>query len=259
MTLLKGIDFNMYNINDNGQREILCYANDCNIEINVDTAEIMGNTSFWKDYVAVKAGYTISAPYLCIWDEGAFNYLKMFTMLKQGKRISWEASSWKEGGIIFSGDIMLVRLGFTSPDNNLIRIESSFVGLGEPLQRKEPIMQQVYLSDFNNNMLAGCPDPYPLSIFWFDHTLIGFATTPAEVISTFNYYSNTQKGGVYTLTSSVDGGCNFNMAIDISAPQPYPTTVYGRQGARFAMSPMQMNNDALSPDQTNNFVISPLA
>lgn len=252
---ISGADF-MISIEVNGVPVPVCYATDCQISQTFDTREISGPQSRWRDYLADYMGYTIDIPVLLVYTE-AFNYLNFQTAGQSGTRLKWSATAFDNGGVVHSGEVLLTSLNLTSQMRDAMKFDVSAIGCGELTTKLLPIEKVVYLSDFNKKRLTGCPNPYPLSVFWYDLTLIGPATNPDEVIQVFNDYSATH-GGLYTLVSSVDGGCDFNMEIAYDAPQPYPDTVFAQQGALFAISSDQNQDNVISTDQDMDNVLTPI-
>lgn len=252
---IAGADF-MVSIEVNGEAVPVCYATDCQISQTFDTREISGPQSRWRDYIPDYMGYTIDIPVLLVYQE-AFNFLDFQSAGQNGQRLKWAASAFENGGIVHSGEILLTSLNLTSQMRDTIKFDVSAIGCGELKTEAKPIQKVVYLSDFNKKMLAGCPNPYPLSVFWYDLSLIGPATNPDEVIQIFNEYS-ADHGNYYKLISSVDGGCYFNMEISFNSPQPYPDTVFAQQGAIFAISVDQSIDNVLSTDQDMNNVLTPI-
>ncbi|WP_143312997.1 hypothetical protein [Chitinophaga eiseniae] len=247
----------MASIEVNGEMIPVCYATDCQISQTFDTREISGPQSRWRDYIPDYMGYTIDMPVLLVYTE-AYNFLDFQKAGQSGTRLKWAASAFENGGIVHSGEILLTSLNLTSQMRDVVKFDVSAIGCGELKTEAKPIQKVVYLSDFSKKMLVGCPNPYPLSVFWYDFTLIGPATNPDDVIQIFNDYS-ANHGNYYRLISSVDGGCYFNMEIEYNAPQPFPITVFAQQGASFAISSDQTLDNVISMDQDMDNVLTPIA
>lgn len=251
-----GKDF-MISIEVDGVMQPICYATDCSISENYEVLEITGSQSKWRDYISDYAGYTLQVPGLQVYEANA-NILQMQTLGRTGTRFAWQATAFGTGGVVEQGFCIITSLTKTAQFRDAMRFDMSAIGCAVPETVFVPIQTTVYLSDFDKVQLAGCPNPYPVSIFWYDHTLIGLADNPDDVTAVFNEYS-AANGGYYTLTSSVDGGCLFNMEIQYTAPQPYPTTVFAQPGAEFALSDNQTIDNALSPDQDADQALTPIA
>jgi len=250
-----GSDFVIYIDRGNGM-EVICYATDCQINRQFDTLEISGPQSRERDFISSYKSYDITVPYLVMWDS-VINYLDLSQLADAGTRFPWKATSFDNGGIIFSGTVLITSLDLTSQMRDVMKCDVNMRGCGTFTTQILPINKVVYLSKFDNTILPGCPNPYPIAVFWYDGTLIGPADNADDVINIFNQYS-LQNGGYYILTSSVDGGCNFNMQISYNAPMS-PDVIYALQGAAFAISPNQDNNEVLSPDQDGDFGLTPIS
>lgn len=254
--LYKGKDFKMF-VQRGANLVQVCYATDFEINVDFGTLEVSGPQSRWRDYIADYNGYTLSAPGLTVYKSDTFNYLDFLKAGAAGTRLNWEGSAFPNGGIRHRGTMLVTSLNQSSPLNEVLKFTMTAIGCGEMAIVYLPTTQVVYLANFNNVRLAGCPNPYPVSIFWYDGTLIGLAMNADDVIQTFNSYS-AQQGGLYTLTTVAPGSCNFNMSIAYEAPKPYPTVIYAQQGADFALSTDQNNDVVVSPDQDNNLVLTPI-
>jgi len=255
MGVVLGYDFVLY-IEKAGQQIPVCYSEDVQINRTFETKEISGPQGRARYYVYDMIGYTIQIPILVSWATPG-NYLDLAEFGENGETIKWKASSYKDGGVVLSGEALLTGLNLTSQMRDMIKTDVSLIGSGPILTERLPIQTVVYLSDFDKIQLVGCPNPYPVTVFWYDHTMIGIATNADDVISIFNQYS-ANHGALYMLTSSVDGGCNFNMDISFTAEEPYPTTIFARPGGTFAISPDQKNNLVISPDQDADQGITPV-
>lgn len=250
-----GRDF-MISIEVDGVMQPICYANDCTITEAYDTIDITGSQSKWRDYLSDYAGYTVEVPGLQVYEANA-NILQMQVLGRGGRKFAWSASAFESGGVVESGFIIITSLVKTSQFRDAMRFDMSAIGCGEPVTEFLPIFTTVYLSDFNKIQLAGCPNPYPISVFWYDLTLIGAADNADDVVAIFNAYS-AANGAFYTISVN-DGGCIFNMQIEYTAPQPYPTTIFAKPGALFALSDNQFIDNALSPDQDQDQALTPIA
>lgn len=253
---IKGADF-IFRVKKGDNYIVVCYATDCQINRTFETREISGPQGKDRDYISDYRGYTISIPFLVVYTE-AYNYIDFSNAAEAGEKLEWAASAFENGGVVYSGSVLVTELDLSSQMRDVMKVDCTLQGCGEFKTDYVPVDTTVYLSDFNKVQLAGCPNPYPVSVFWYDLSLIGLADNPDDVISIFNDYS-LANGGYYILTSSVDGGCLFNMQIQYNAPQPWPTTVFAQPGAEFALSDNQTINNALSPDQDLDQALTPIA
>lgn len=255
MAAILGSQFMMY-IELNGQPEVVCYATDVQINRTYDTKEISGPQGPDRYFLYDMRSYTLQIPLLVVFNT-IFNYLDFANAGENRLILNWSASTSPVGGIRFSGQALLTELDLTSQMRDIIKSDVSLIGSGPLVTEKLPISIVVYLSDFDKIRLVGCPDPYPITVFWYDGSMIGPADNADDVINIFNAYSATH-GNLYTLTSSVDGGCNFNMDISYEADEPYPTTIFAQPGALFAISSDQINDFVISPDQNNDQGLTPI-
>lgn len=256
MAAIEGYKFVIYMV-VNDQPQIVCYANDVQINRSYDSVEISGPQGKDRYYEYDMRGYTISIPSLVSWVD-KFNYRDFKAMGDNNVILPWRASSYINGtGYVLSGNVLITELNLTSQQRDMVKMDVTLLGSGPLVEELIPIDVVVYLSDFDKNLLVGCPNPYPLTIFWYDGTMIGPADNADDVIYIFNQYS-ASNGNYYTLTSSVDGGCQFNMQISFEAPEPYPTTIFAQQGALFAISDDQENNSVISPDQDDDQGLTPI-
>lgn len=253
--VIKGADF-IFRIKKGDDYIVVCYATDCQINRTFEIREISGPQGKDRDYISDYRGYTISIPFLVVYTE-AYNYIDFSKAAEAGDKLEWAASAFENGGVVYSGSVLVTELDMSSQMRDVMKVDCTLQGCGEFKTDYLPTYTTVYLSDFNKVQLAGCPNPYPVTVFWYDHTLIGLADNPDDVIQVFNDYS-AANGELYTLTSSVDGGCQFNMQIEYSALQPYPTTVFAQPGGAFALSDNQFIDNMLSPDQYSDNALTPI-
>lgn len=251
----RGIDF-IFKMMVDGIYQPVCYATDCIINETYEMLEITGPQSKWKDYIPDYAGYTLEVPGMQVYEANA-NILQIQSLGRAGTKFAWQATAFGNGGVVETGFVRITSISKSSQFRDALRFSMSAIGCGAPQTLFVPISQVVYLSDFSKRILPGCPNAYPVEIFWYDGTMIGIATNADEVIQVFNEYSASH-GNYYTLASSVDNGCYFNMNIDYAAPTPYPTTIFAQQGGMFAISTDQALDNVLSPDQDSDNVLTPI-
>lgn len=247
---IKGKDFKLHVMVDSVLK-LICYATDCIINTEIEAVEISNPLIKWRDYLGRKVGYTLSCPGLTVWEDEV-NYLELETLALNRTKFIWEARSQAVGGVVLSGQIRITSLNLSSANRDAVRFNMESVGCGERTTELLPIPSTVYLSDFNEVRLPGCPNPYPVSVFWYDETFIGIANNADEVVQVYNAYA----GNLYYTLSLGTSGCDFNLLSEWNAPF-IPTVVYAEGSPDFALSSDQENNIVVSPDQDNDQALSP--
>lgn len=237
--------------------DIICHATDCIIDETLSIRPITGPQSPWEDYIGDSLGYTINVPGLVDYSD-PMNYLQIQKAKNARKPIAWAASAFQNGGIVHSGMLLITHLNQTTQMRDVMKFEMDAVGCGELITQKLPIVKTVYLAGFDNIQLPGCPNPYPIVVYWYDHTPIGPALNADDVVSVFNNYIGNvnPNGGLYYTLSVGDSGCNFIMSISYDALL-FPNVVYAEQGAEITLWDGRGDN-AISNDQDNDNVISPI-
>lgn len=233
----------------------VCYSTDVQINREYRTRLIASPNGRSDDFISDGKGYTLEIPLLVVY-EAYYNYLYFADKAESGARINWSASAFDNRGVVHSGQVLVTTLNLTSQMRDLIKTDVSLLGCGPLITEFKPINTSVYLSDFAKIQLPGCPNPYPVSVFWYDGTLLGPASNADEVVQLFNDYSVTH-GNYYTISYG-DGGCIFGMQIAYFSPKPYPTTIFAQPGAAFALSDNQFINNMLSPDQLSDQGLTPI-
>lgn len=253
--MIQGRDFLLY-VNDDPDNLIaICYSKSCSLSRERDTLLIINPSSQDEDYIPTMKRGTISADGVMELQE-TVNGVSILEWLEKGQKIGFKFARKGNGGLQISGKAIVVNFDLNASATDVVSY--SFTGkiCGPLTITKAPILAVVYLANAAGVQLPGCPTPYPVTLFWFDGTLIGAATNPDEVISVFNTYS-AANGNWYMLESSVDGGCKFNMLISYNAPMQ-PTFIIAAQGADFAISSDQGADKAISPDQTIDNALTPI-
>ena len=250
MALIKGKDFKLY-VEVNGSLELICYATDCIIIYDIEAREISNPSTQWRDYLGGKIGYTLSCPGLIAY-ESAANWLELEQLAIGRTRFAWEARDNVSGGVVHRGTVRMTGLSLSSANRDAMRFNMDAVGCGVKTTDLLPINTMVYLANFQNERLPGCPNPYPVSVFWYDETFIGLATNADEVVNVYNNYDGNM---YYTLSLGVSG-CDFNLISEWNAPF-IPTVVYAEGSPDFALSSDQVNNIVISPDQDEDQALSP--
>lgn len=228
----------------------ICFSTDCAINQIFEAREISGPQGQWRDYIGGFSGYTISVPGLINW-QSAMNYLELEALAHARKKFQWTASDSDNGGVVHSGTILATQLNLTSVNKDAARFDFSAIGCGPKITQKLPIASNVYLANFAGNRLPGCPDPYPVALYWYDQTFIGIANNADEVIDQYNSYI----GNLYYMLTGYTTGCDFSLLSSYNAPF-IPTFILAEQAPSLAMWTGN-NNEAISNDQDNNNAISP--
>lgn len=258
MSLIRGKDFMIsFKRPSTGVLVPVCYATDVQINHTLKTREITGPQGRAEDFIADSTGYTLQIPALVVYAEDTYSYLDFLDAITNGSRLTWDASIFPESGLRHGGECLPTGLNLTSQFRDLMKYDVNLLGCGVFNTVKLPFNKVVYLADFDEIQLPGCPNPYPVAVFWYDGSLIGPAANAGEVITIFNTYAATH-GNQYKILSSVDGGCRFNLQIAYGSPTPYPDVIYAQQGLDFAISSDQPNDNVISPNQLSDDALTPI-
>lgn len=246
---IKGKDFKLH-IEVNGVLELICYANDCIISYEFEAREISNPTTKWKDYLGGEIGYTLGCPGLIAYESTA-NYLELEQLGVNRTKFYWEAKNQENGGVVHSGVILITSLQLTSANRDVMRFDMQAVGCGIKETDKLPISSTVYLADELGVRLPGCPNPYPVSVYWYDMTFIGIANNADDVVSLYNSYV----GNLYYTLSLGTSGCDFNLLSEWNAPF-IPTFVIAQATPELGLW-TGTGDEGISPDQINDQLLSP--
>lgn len=248
--VIKGSDF-MISILQDGVYKDICYATDCTINQTVDAREITSAAvGAWRDYIGGRLSYNISVP-AAVSYRNQMNFVQLESIMRSRTKVQWQASNSDNGGVLHSGTILITSLNLTSQMRDLMRFDLTAIGCRSKDTELLPITVQVYLADQLGARLAGCPNPYPVTILWYDNTVIGIANNADDVITQFNAYpGNTD----YQLTS-YSGGCDFTMLVQWDAAF-IPTFIIAIPTPGLAMW-TGSDDEAISNDQDNDNAISP--
>lgn len=251
---IAGKDF-ILSIEIGGQLVPVCHATDCTIDKVYENVETSGTTSYWKDYIGTYAGYSIQVPGIIAYNEKV-NWIELEEIADQRRKFKWQATGYQNGGVVHSGTILITNIRLTSQMRDVMKFEMSAVGCGPMVTDKLPISAEVYLSDFNKERLAGCPNPYPVSVFWYDQNggpggFLGVANNVDDVMSLFNDYAENTN---YQLTGA-QTGCDFNLLAswdtefipDVIYTQPVPEMGLWTGTGDQAISPNWDNDEVISP------------
>lgn len=255
MNIIKGTDFNIY-IDKNGTPTKVCNSTDFTLRRVRQTNEITGPQGQDQDFIATKRGYTLTISGVISYIDG-YSYLDLESAFNAGSRLTWTGRDRLDGGIVHTGVVILTNLDWTSPVRGDFSFESSAIGCGPKETLRLPISSTAYLADENKVRLFGCPDPYPVSVFWYDadgnmsSNLVGIALNQDDVISLFNNYSGNE---YYTITTGVSG-CDFNLLSGWDAPF-IPEVIFAVPAPALG-SWTGHENEGSSPDQNNSQLSSP--
>lgn len=253
---IKGKDFTISIEQDNGVFKEICYSTDCIINQSFENREITipklnDDSGQWRDYIGGFSSYDISVPGAIVW-ESEMNFVQLEALAQGRTRFHWQASDSDNGGVVHSGTILITALNLTSQLRDIVRFELTAVGCGKKITQLLPRSVKVYLSDFFGVILPGCPNPYPVTLYWYDETVIGIASNADEVISQFNDYPDNQ---FYQLTGQAEDGCHFNMLVAWNSPV-IPTYIIAEPTPNLGMWTGE-DDEGISNDQDNDNLISP--
>lgn len=255
---IKGKDFVLeieYGGTDNWL--LLCYATDCVINMDFEAKEISGPQGQWRDYIGGYSGYTLSVPALTMFKED-MNFLQLEELAKARSKFRWRAGDEVPSGVVHSGTVLITNLSQTSQFRDAVKFDMSAIGCGEKETQLLPFSSTVYLADEDKVRLPGCPNPYPVSVYWYAPggngigTFIGIAFNNDEVVQLYNDY---EENLYYTLSVGTTG-CDFNLLSDWNAPF-IPDVVFSQATPELGMSPDQINDMGMTPDEDNDELLSP--
>lgn len=253
---IKGKDF-VLEVERNSVFVPICYATDCIISIDAEAKEISGNTTQWRDYIGGYVGYTLSVPGLVMWAED-MNFVQLESYITNRTRVRWRAGDSLPSGVVHSGTVLLTNLTLTSQMRDAVKFDMSAVGCGPKETGLLPTSSTVYLADENKVRLPGCPNPYPVSVYWYSADgngpgeLIGIAINNDAVVQLLNEFA----GNEYYEFEPGTTGCDFNLTTDWDAPF-IPDVIFAEATPGLVLAPDQENNIVLSPDQDNDEALSP--
>ncbi len=250
MKVIRGKDF-ILSIVKNGVPTPVCYSLDFTLQAARDTIEKTPLTGLDKDYIVTFKGYTLGISTVVSYFDG-FSFIDLNEAFENGTRLVWSATDSANGGVVHKGVCIINNIAFASPVRGEFSSDASAVGCGPRELLKLPISSTVYLADQAGVQLPGCPNPYPVSVFWYDMTFIGLADNADEVVQIYNDYP----GNLYYTLSLGEDGCHFNLQSEWNAPF-IPTFVIAEASPDMALSSDQINNIVLSPDQDNDQALSP--
>lgn len=190
----------------------ICLVRECSLNIQTEKLETSGPASYFKTYIYSYVGATITAESIVAYNVG-MNIVQLQEFALQRKIVSYRISAFQNGGVIYKGQMIIDSVEQTAPNADYATFTLNATVTGEPILEKVDTIKDVYLADFSGVRLPGCPNVYPVRIYWYDHTVIGIAFDPVDVISIFNQYSGNTE---LTLTG-FSSGCDFTLKAAWSA------------------------------------------
>lgn len=211
--LIKGRDLVLYiGEGDPTMATAICLLKDCTLSIQSEKLETSGPSTYFKTYVYSYIGAALSAEGLVAYNP-SMNVVQLQEFLLARKVISYRFTAFTNGGLIYSGQLIIDGVDNTSPYAEFSGFTLNATVTGEPALTKTDTFKTVFLANLEGVRLPGCPDPYPVKIYWYDGSLIGIAYDQADVINLFNTYpANTE----LTLTGYTSG-CDFTLTAAWSA------------------------------------------
>lgn len=242
----------MFYLTVSATKKVLCHATDWSLSTSTEEVEITGpGSGAWREFIPGLNSYTLNVPGVIAFTDD-MNAVQLSDMQNARQIVEWTAGMQPDGGLQYHGFMFITSLSINSQVRDAMRFDMSARGTGPEDVLKLPITKSVYLADRQNVRLAGCPNPYPVGVLWYDGTLIGPAADADDVISIFNAYSITQGGFLTLLTYS--SGCDFTMQVAWNSPLN-PDVVYAVEGGAFALRGT-MPNEAIGGQDNTNEVIS---
>jgi predicted secreted protein len=248
---IKGRDVILYMNNTAGDMVPVCHSRACSLSYDREMLETSGPEGPDRRYLPSYRGGTVSSDGLLVYQDQV-NGISVLEWLQGGNIVYFKFATSTQGGLILSGQMYIQQWEMTGDMNNVATYSFSAPIDGPLVITKADIIKQVYLSDLGGVRLAGCPNPYPVGLVWYDGTFIGVANNGGDVMTLFNNYPGNQ---YYRLTGT-DGGCNFTMAIKWNAPTQ-PNWVPAVPGAGFVIGQDGQNDNVIGQDGNNNNVIGP--
>ena len=230
MEPIKGKDFD-FKLVLSGNTVLLCHARDFTMTVTTEEIEVTGpGDGRWRKYIPGMNSYVLTVPGVITWTD-PLNIVQLQEIQYGGQTVEWVAEGLV-GGLQYHGFMFITSSEISSQMRDVMLFTVNARGTGPQDINKNPIIKPVYLSNTNNVRLAGCPNPYPIGILWYDGTLIGPANNADEVIAVFNAYALTQGGFLQLL--SYASGCDFTMSVAWNSPLN-PDVVYAVEAPGFAI------------------------
>lgn len=253
---IRGKDF-IISIVQDGVSKPICHATDCIINMDFEAREISGPQGQWRDYIGGYSGYNLSVPGVVMYTE-VMNYIQLEQIAKLRQKVQWHAGEYDNEGVVHSGTMLITSLNLTSQFRDAVKFEMTAIGCGEKETGLLPFVREVYLADEFKVRLPGCPNPYPVSVYWYNSDgsapgeFLGIAFNNDDVVSLYNNYAENE----YYELSVGTSGCDFNLLVDWNAPF-IPDVVFAQAAPELGMSPDFDLDYGMSPDQDNDELLSP--
>lgn len=256
--MIKGRDVILYMNNSAGNLVPVCHSRTCSLSYDREMLETSGPEGPDRRYLPSYKGGIVSSDGLLVYQDEV-NGISVLEWLQGGNLVYFKFATSAQGGLILSGQMYIQQWEMTGDMNNVATYSFSAPIDGPLVITKADIIKQVYLSDLGGVRLAGCPQPYPVTVLWYDGTVIGLANNAAGVVSQFNNYP----GNKYYKISATTSGCDFTMTIKWNAPDqpkwvPAETgngLVIGRNGkvgdvGVIGLTGVVGDNDVIGPIET---------
>lgn len=251
MAVIPGKDFNFFVVRD-GEPKILCHAQDFTINTATDELETTGPANgSWRSFLPGLNSYTLSASGVQSYTED-FNIVQLQEIQNAREVVEWFAGLSPTGGLQYHGMMFITSISTTTQFRDAAKFDITARGTGPQDILKNPTTKSVYLANRRGIRLAGCPNPYPVGVLWYDGTFIGVATDADEVMTLFNEYSAAH--GNYLQLVGFTTGCDFTMSVAWNSPLN-PNTVIAVPGDGFVMAG-SVPDDVIGESEDNNNVIS---
>lgn len=257
MQIIKGRHFIVYFEKD-GAPSPVCYSTDFTIQMSRDFVETTGATAQDRTYLPTYKGYTLGISAVVSYIDG-YTFIDIENAYKNGTVINWRGTDSEIGGVVHSGQCYIQNLSWASPVRADLTNEVACLGTGPKVTQLLPYPSTPYLADENKVRLPGCPNPYPVGVYWYNEdgsgfgTFIGIAFDNDDVVELLNGFE--ENGGVYAFSVGTSG-CDFNALSAWNAPF-VPDVIFAQATPDLGLSPDQDNNMGLSPDQDEDQVLSP--
>jgi len=237
----------MLYMNDDASNLVaVCHSRSCTLEYDREMLETSGPEGPDRRYLPGYRGGRVSADGLVVYQD-TVNAVSVLEWLIGGNPVYFKFTSEKQGGVIMSGQMYIEHWEETGEMNSAATYSFDAPVDGPLIIDKQDIIKQVYLADILGVRLAGCPNPYPVGVLWYDGTFIGVANNAGDVIALFNNYPGNQ---YYRLTGTTSG-CDFTMSIKWNAPDR-PNWVLAEPGAGFVIGETGRVGDNNVIGQTGN-------
>lgn len=233
-----------------GQLTPVCHSKTCTLSRDREMLVITDPNGPDESYIpSIKRG-TISSDGLMVYQD-EINGISVLEWLESGAEVYFSFTTNRNGGLTISGTMFIDHWEETGDYTDLVVYSFTARINGAITIQKLPIVKQVYLADLAGVRLAGCPNPYPVVVLWYDGAVIGPAENPDEVVAQFNAY----EGNEYYSLSSPDNSCNFTMSIAWNAPT-IPDWVPAEQGGLTGLW-VGTGDEGISPSEDGNELITP--